>query len=520
MKHHLLYLATLFLLMGCSSSDSPEEMEEVTISLPGLTTVSVSAIQQNAATITANIDDNGGAVIIERGVVWDANENPTIADDKLASGSGVGSFEITLTNLESDSKFYVRSYARNSEGIAYGNQLEFTTLPTEEEQRIFEGDVSLFTQQDVNDFGEMGYTEITGRLFCGGNFSDLSRIGSLGPLSSIRKVGELWINANQDLRDLDGLENLLEVDGVARLSENVRLEDISALSNLSRITGWLGIMNNENLSVINQFDALEEVEFIQIVGNKHLELVDTFNKITEMESFVFAQNEGVGFIGGFSNLQKMNRLIIEDNEGAFTIDSFHEVREIENTFSVLDNGGLVSIVGFDKLELFSGGVVVNNSPVLEEIRGFNSLQSFGGIRLTNNPKLLVLDAFNQVQIMEDGITISFAPISDFNNFRSLEEVGDFWIGSGMNALQNFEGLSNLTTINGSMRVVNNEILANLDGLEGLTSCSSIELGGNESLNDFCALRTLLELNPDIENNIAGNAFNPTPEEIVSGNCAQ
>ena len=71
--------------------------------------------------------NDGGADITARGVCWSTSQNPTSTDDCTSDGSGTGSFTSNLSNLVSDTQYYVRAYATNSEGTAYGSQLNFTT---------------------------------------------------------------------------------------------------------------------------------------------------------------------------------------------------------------------------------------------------------------------------------------------------------------------------------------------------------------------------------------------------------
>jgi uncharacterized protein (TIGR02145 family) len=63
-------------------------------------------------------------------VCYSAAENPTTADSCVAAGSGAGYFSALITDLAEGTFYYVRTYATNSIGIAYGNQIQFTTTPT------------------------------------------------------------------------------------------------------------------------------------------------------------------------------------------------------------------------------------------------------------------------------------------------------------------------------------------------------------------------------------------------------
>lgn len=96
--------------------------------LPILTTVAISAITSTTAMSGGNITDDGGAQITQRGVCWSTNHNPTILENKSINGSGSGSFTSSITGLTLGSTYYVRAYATNSAGTAYGNEVTFLTV--------------------------------------------------------------------------------------------------------------------------------------------------------------------------------------------------------------------------------------------------------------------------------------------------------------------------------------------------------------------------------------------------------
>ncbi|MBQ9435905.1 MAG: hypothetical protein IJU33_07255 [Bacteroidales bacterium] len=95
--------------------------------LPVVTTDSVGNVGAGSAVVYATITDNGNLDIIERGVVVDTLENPTI-DSKLAlSNDKTDSYATNVTGLKKVTTYFVRAYVKNSVGVAYGDNVEFTT---------------------------------------------------------------------------------------------------------------------------------------------------------------------------------------------------------------------------------------------------------------------------------------------------------------------------------------------------------------------------------------------------------
>ena len=95
--------------------------------LPTVTTSAATNITYTSATVGGNVTSDGGAIVTERGVVYSTSQNPTTSNSKVTNGSGTGSFTCSLNHLRDSTTYYVRAYAINKNGIAYGEQVSFTS---------------------------------------------------------------------------------------------------------------------------------------------------------------------------------------------------------------------------------------------------------------------------------------------------------------------------------------------------------------------------------------------------------
>ena len=96
----------------------------------GIITIGASSITQNTASSGGTISSDGGSPITMKGVCWSSTStSPTISNSNTNNGSGTTSFTSSLTGLTANTTYYVRAYATNGVGTAYGNVLSFTTLP-------------------------------------------------------------------------------------------------------------------------------------------------------------------------------------------------------------------------------------------------------------------------------------------------------------------------------------------------------------------------------------------------------
>jgi len=96
--------------------------------LASLTTTAVSSITSTSAISGGIATSADNESITVRGVCWSTSTNPTIADSKTTDGTGIGAFTSSITGLTLGITYYVRAYATNKAGTAYGNELSFITV--------------------------------------------------------------------------------------------------------------------------------------------------------------------------------------------------------------------------------------------------------------------------------------------------------------------------------------------------------------------------------------------------------
>ena len=108
--------------------------------LPTVVTSAVTQITVSSAVMGGNVTNDGGATVTERGVVYSTSQNPDINDINnfiCPCGSGTGEFTYTATTLKSNTTYYVRAYAKNEKGTAYGEQVSFTTAEAISETPVY-----------------------------------------------------------------------------------------------------------------------------------------------------------------------------------------------------------------------------------------------------------------------------------------------------------------------------------------------------------------------------------------------
>jgi hypothetical protein len=102
------------------SYGSQISFKTLNVIIPTVATSAVTNITQTTAICGGNVTSDGGGTVKARGICWSTNQNPTIIDSHTTDGIGTGIFSSSITGLTVNTAYYVRAYATNTVGTAYG----------------------------------------------------------------------------------------------------------------------------------------------------------------------------------------------------------------------------------------------------------------------------------------------------------------------------------------------------------------------------------------------------------------
>ena len=123
-------------------------LQENVVVKPMVTTLEIAGLSQTTAVAGGNVTSDGGAEVTARGVCWSTSQEPTVEGEHTTDGSGTGEYQSNLSGLTANTTYYVRAYATNSEGTAYGEEISFTTL---EEHIVVEPTVVTVSVSEVTE---------------------------------------------------------------------------------------------------------------------------------------------------------------------------------------------------------------------------------------------------------------------------------------------------------------------------------------------------------------------------------
>lgn len=99
------------------------------VTTPAVKTVSINIDKaSNFVTVVGEVTSEGSSAVTKRGFCWSTVNNPTVSDASTTNEFGPGKYSTQINGLELGTTYYIKSYATNSSGTSYGNQIEFKTL--------------------------------------------------------------------------------------------------------------------------------------------------------------------------------------------------------------------------------------------------------------------------------------------------------------------------------------------------------------------------------------------------------
>ncbi len=213
---------------------------------------------------------------------------------------------------------------------------------------VYNGNIILRTQQEINEFGQFEYARINGNLTIEGNDSINSEITDLSPLSTINKVdSNLNIRENPLLESLDGLENLRSADWLV-ISNNDNLSSLSGIAELISIdTFWL--VNNSSLNSLSTLtDATINIGWLKIDGNPNLTSLNGLQNSTINRTLTLEDNPLLSNLSGLKVDDDFGWMEILNNDGLTDLTGLTGVHKINYLF-VAGNDSLESLNGLENL---------------------------------------------------------------------------------------------------------------------------------------------------------------------------
>lgn len=97
------------------------------IFVPQVSETIVSNVKGSAATLQAQVIDDGNGKLLSSGFVYGTASSPTLETSASYSFEPIADFSVRIGGLDKTTTYYVRAYASNPRGLVYGPESSFTT---------------------------------------------------------------------------------------------------------------------------------------------------------------------------------------------------------------------------------------------------------------------------------------------------------------------------------------------------------------------------------------------------------
>lgn len=470
-------------------------------------TASFSLLSENPTGAFA-IDATSGQLSVNDNSLYTLASNPTLTGTyEVRNGKQTTSCTITITLKDTSS----------------------TDLPNCGEDptyvKIYDGNVQLKSQSDVDTFAASGWTEVTGRLLISG-----SQITDLSGLRSLTKVDDLSIWRINEAEGLSGLCNLQEIGRVLEIQSCNGLKSLKGLERLKSIGRGLELTSNAVLEDISTLSNLELVgyedrgetyyENITIETNPKLVDFTGLEGITQTRELRVIDNASITSLKGLGSITKAVNVFIQENDELISLDELKLVA-VEKSVSISSNPKLTSANIASLESARSLGISQNNA--LINVSGYSKLTSLEGLSFYKNTMLSSISGFDNLESIGDGGTVNVLYVNDCQSLTSLTSftnLKNIKGGFGINECRKLTSINGLVIeeIEGSLTLAYTD-LTELSGLGNLTKVGGmVAIRKNPKLTDFCELKPLLSGTGFSGTwSVMDNSANPTTVDVLA-NC--
>ena len=129
-KIHFLIMVTAAMLLALASCKPIDDPKDLTKGVKVIT-ADPTFITGHTASCAAEVTAEDAGLLLELGVCWNLSENPTVENNVMKSHKCSQPYTCLLTNLEPNTIYHVRGYAKYGTEYCYGEDKTFTTLGTD-----------------------------------------------------------------------------------------------------------------------------------------------------------------------------------------------------------------------------------------------------------------------------------------------------------------------------------------------------------------------------------------------------
>ena len=153
-------LVLMTITISCEDYDYPTPPQATVATLPA------DLVTGNSAVFTGILTSDNGDPVSTKGFCWDTEPNPTLSSKFVVINEDTDTFSYNNEALEGGTVYYYRAYATNNGGIAFGENMEFETLPVPKLKTLDVTEVTGTTAKSGGKILDLRGSTITERGIC------------------------------------------------------------------------------------------------------------------------------------------------------------------------------------------------------------------------------------------------------------------------------------------------------------------------------------------------------------------
>jgi hypothetical protein len=264
------------------------------------------------------------------------------------------------------------------------------------------------------------------------------------------------------ITDITGLYFLKVINGDLRISVDV--EELDGFNNLTDVNGDFVITSSNSLIKISGFNNLLNARNVTIALNPILTDVGGFRSLIKVfKSLEIGDSPGIQNITGFENLQTIGgELNISKNPVLKTIPSFNNLETIGDDLNLTLNPILEEAIGFEKLVSIGNDLNIENVKIIRGFQQLRTIERFFDIRGSGVEEV---PSFPLLEIVGAAFRIESTNVRAITGYNSLKSVGeqyfleDWFIVSNNKLLSSVIGFGQFEKVEGNLEVQNNPLLS-------------------------------------------------------------
>jgi len=218
-------------------------------------------------------------------------------------------------------------------------------------------------------------------------------------------------------------------------------------------------------------------------------------------------NENLGDLSGLNALESIGGdFIVENNDGITNLSGLDALESIGGDLYVVENDNLTSFTGMESLTTISGLLEMGHNLTFSSFSGLSALTYVGGIEMNYVHQLQNMQGFSSLTQVDGDLYISSCNgLVDLSGFEGVETITGAVSINTVTSIGSLLGFDGLATVGGDLNILDLDNLSNISALDELAQVGGmLEIAGCATLETLTGLETLTSIGGKLK--ISGNSL--------------